>query len=65
MIDETTQPGKNVHAIWQIASDELARVHGPKMDGPRNQNERVLLTVIELAREIINDEYDLDHDSLI
>lgn len=63
MIDKNSQPGKNVWKIWQLAGDEFDRVHGPKLDGPRNQNEQTLLTITELAREIINNEYELDHDN--
>ncbi len=62
MIDPDTkeQPGKNIWAAMDILNEEFYRLHGPKMDGPRNQTERSLIEASELLRQVINNEYDED-----
>jgi hypothetical protein len=48
----------NAHHINSLSSDELDRLHGPKMNGPRNETERVLLDINELSRQILNKNFE-------
>jgi len=60
MIDPETkdQPGKNIWAAKELLDEEFERLHGPKMCGPRNQTERVLLEASELLRQVVNGIYE-------
>jgi hypothetical protein len=60
MIDPDTQeqPGKNIWSAKNLLDDEFHRLHGPKLDGPRNETERALLEASELLRQAINGMYD-------
>lgn len=47
-----------LHAILTLASSEFARLHGTKMDGPRNDVERYLAEIDGLATDcLIGEEF--------
>jgi hypothetical protein len=45
---------QRIEKIELLALKLFADLHGRKMDGPRNQTERVLLDITDYARQVLN-----------